>query len=61
MSWDRDHAIGFHDFERGFQQQLFPRGIADLHGRTLFARVVVEFSRRHRCAVNAVAAGLEPR
>ncbi len=55
---DRDHAIGFHDFEAGFQQQLFREGIADLHGRTLLVRIVVEFGRRHRGAVNAVAAGL---
>ena len=55
---DRDHAIGFHDFEAGFQQQLFREGIADLHGRALLGGVIVEFGRRHRGAVNAVAAGL---
>ena len=55
---DRDHAIGCHDFEAGFQQQLFREGIADLHGRALLGGVVVEFGRRHRGAVNAVAAGL---
>ena len=55
---DRDHAIGCHDFEAGFQQQLFGEGIADLHGRALLGGVVVEFGRRHRGAVNAVAAGL---
>ena len=55
---DRDHAIGRHDFEAGFQQQLFREGIADLHGRPLLGGIVVEFGRRHRGAVNAVAAGL---
>ena len=55
---DRDHAIGLHDLEAGFQQQLFREGIADLHGRPLLGAVVVEFRRRHRGAVNAVAAGL---
>ena len=55
---DRDHAIGRHDFEAGFQQQLFGEGIADLHGRALLGRVVVEFGRRHRGAVDAVAPGL---
>ncbi len=55
---DRDHAIGFHDFEAGFQQQLFREGIADLHGRPLLGGIVVELGRRHRGAVNAVAAGL---
>ena len=55
---DRDHAIGFHDFEAGFQQQLFREGIADLHGRPLLGGIVVELGRRHRGAVDAVAAGL---
>ena len=55
---DRDHAIRRHDFEAGFQQQFFRKGIADLHGRPLLGRVVVEFGRRHRGAVDAVAAGL---
>ena len=55
---DRDHAIGCHDFEAGFQQQLFGEGIADLHGRALLFGIVVELGRGHRRAVNAVAAGL---
>ena len=55
---DRDHAIGFHDFEAGFQQQLFREGIADLHRRPLLRGIVVELGRGHRGAVNAVAAGL---
>ena len=55
---DRDHAIGFHDLEAGFQQQLFREGIADLHGRALLGGIVVELGRRHRGAVNAVAARL---
>ena len=32
-------------------------GIADLHGRALLRRFFVELRRRHRRAVNAVAAG----
>ena len=32
---DRDHAIGGHDFEARFEQQLLGEGIADLHGRAL--------------------------
>ncbi|OIQ72383.1 hypothetical protein GALL_459930 [mine drainage metagenome] len=55
---DRDHAIGLHDFEAGFQQQFLGKGIADLHRRGFFGRVVVEFGRCHRGAVNTVAAGL---
>ncbi len=55
---DRDHAIGCHDFEAGFQQQFFGEGIADLHGRPLLGGIVVEFGRGHRGAVNAVTAGL---
>lgn len=55
---NRDDAIRFHDFETCFQQQLFSERIADLHGRTLLCRVIIEFGRRHGRAVNAVAAGL---
>ncbi len=55
---DRDHAIRRHDFEAGFQQQLFREGIADLHGRALLRGIVVELGGCHRGAVNAVAAGL---
>ena len=55
---DRDHAAGFHDLEAGFEQQLLGKGIADLHGRTLLFREVVELGRGHRGAVNAVASGL---
>ena len=55
---DRDHAIGGHDLEAGLQQQFFGEGIADLHGRALLGGIVVELGRRHRGAVNAVAAGL---
>ena len=58
MSWIAITQSACHDFEAGFQQQLFGEGIADLHGRALLGRIVVEFGRRHRGAVNAVAAGL---
>jgi len=40
---DRDHATGCHDLQARFQQQLFGKGIADLHGGALLSRIVVEF------------------
>ncbi len=50
---DRDHAVGFHDFEAGFQQQFFRKGIADLHGRTFLGgsrrRIRPTPSRRREC------------
>ena len=58
MSWIAMTQSACHDFEAGFQQQLFGEGIADLHGRALLGGIVIELGRRHRGAVNAVAAGL---
>ena len=46
-----------HDFETGFEQELFRERIADLHGRPLLLGVGAEFGRRHGGAVNAVAPG----
>ena len=55
---DRDHAALLHDLETRLEQQLLCERIADLHGRPLFLGIVVEFRRRHRGAVDAVAPGL---
>ncbi len=51
-----DAALG-HDFQTGFEQELFRKRIADLHRRPLFLGVGAEFGRRHGGAVDAVAAG----
>ena len=55
---DGDDAALLHDFEAGFEQQLLRERIAHLHGRTFLLGIVVELRRRHRRAVDAVAAGL---
>jgi hypothetical protein len=39
---DRDDAALLHDLEAGFEQKFFGEGIADLHGRTLLVRGIVE-------------------
>ena len=53
-----DAGIGRHDLEAGLEQQLLHERIADLHGRALLRRLLVELGRRHRRAVDAVAARL---
>ena len=55
---DGDDAVVRHDFETGFEQQLFRERIADLHGRALLLGVGAELGRRHGGAVDAVAPGL---
>ena len=55
---DGDDAALVHDLEAGLEQQLFRERIADLHGRAFGFRVLAEFRRGHRGAVDAVAAGL---
>ena len=55
---DGDDDVRRHQLEAGFDQQLLGEGVADLHGRALLVRFVVELGRRHRRAVDAVAAGL---
>ena len=55
---DADERVGLHHLETRLEQQLLHERIADLHGRPLLRRLVVELRRRHRRAVNAVAAGL---
>ncbi len=52
---DRDDGAGRHEFEAGFEQQLLGEGVADLHGRALAQRVVVEGRRRHGGPADAVA------
>ncbi len=55
---DAEDGAGLHDFEAGLHQQLFHERIADLDGRTLLRRLLVELRRRHGRAVNTVASGL---
>ncbi len=55
---DRDDGAGRHEFEAGFEQQLLGERVADLHGRALGQRIVVEGRRRHGGAADAVASGL---
>ena len=54
---DSNHRAGFHQFQAGFQQQLFGKGIADLHRRAFFFRIRLEAGRGHAGPVDAVAAG----
>ena len=53
-----DDGAGLHRFQTGFEQKLFEKRIAHLHVRTLLLGLLGELGRRHRRAVNAVAAGL---
>ena len=53
-----DDGAGCHQFEAGFQQAFFGKGVADLNGRALFLDLLVEFGRGHCGAADAVAAGL---
>ena len=46
-----------HQLEARLEQQLLHERIADLHRRPLLRRLLVELRRRHRRAVDAVAAG----
>ena len=55
---DADERVGLHHLEAGLEQQLLHERIADLHRRALLRRLLVELGRRHRRAVDAVAAGL---
>ena len=55
---DRDHGAGLHQLEAGLEQELLGERVADLHGRALLLRGVVELGRGHGGAVDAVAAGL---
>ncbi len=53
-----DARVGRHHLEARLEQQLLHERIADLHGRAFVRRTVVELGRRHRGAVDAVAARL---
>ena len=53
---DADERVGLHQLEARLEQQLLHERIADLHRRPLLGRLLVELRRRHRRAVDAVAA-----
>ena len=53
-----DERVGLHHLETGLEEQLLHERIADLHRRALLRELVVELRRRHRRAVNPVAARL---
>ena len=55
---EADDRARLHDLETRLHQELLHERIADLHRRTFLRRLVVELGRRHRRAVDAVAAGL---
>ena len=55
---DADERVGLHHFEARLEQQLLHERIAHLHRRPLLRRLLVELRRRHRRAMNPVAAGL---
>ena len=55
---DADQRAGLHDLETRFEQELLGERVAHLDGRALLFRFLVELGRRHRRAVDAVAAGL---
>ena len=55
---DADQRVALHHLEARLEQELLHERIADLHRRTLLRRRLVELRRRHRRAVDAVAAGL---
>ena len=55
---DGNDRIGGHQLQAGLDQQLFGEGVADLNGRALLLRLVVEGGGRHRGAVDAVTPGL---
>ena len=54
---NRDDRAGLHQFEAGFEQQLFGEWIADLHRWALFLRVGLESGRCHGRAMDSVAPG----
>ncbi len=55
---DGDDRARGHQFQAGFEEQLLGEGVADLHGRALGLRALVELGGGHGGAVDAVAAGL---
>ena len=55
---DADERVGLHHLETRFEEEFLHERIADLHRGPLLRRLLVEFRRRHRRAVDTVAAGL---
>ena len=53
-----DDRVGRHELKAGLEQKLLGEGIANLHGRPLLLRALVELGGRHGGAVDAVASGL---
>ena len=51
-----DNRTCRHEFETGFHQALFCKGIAHLHRRALFLDRVVKLGRGHGCPAHAVPA-----
>ena len=47
---DRHQAVALHELEASLEQQLLGERIADLHGRPLLIRVLVELGRRDMLA-----------
>ncbi len=52
---DADDRVGLHQLEARLEEQLLGERVADLHGRALLFRLLVELGGRHRRAVDAVA------
>ena len=53
-----EHGARLHHFQAGLQQQFFKERVAHLDIGPLLFRAFGELLARHRCAVDAVAAGL---
>ena len=58
---DRDDGVALEDLEDGFEDELLHERVAHLHGRAALRLLVVEDVRRHRRAVDPVAARLRAR
>ena len=55
---DADERVALHHLEARFEQELLHEGVAHLHRGALLVQLLVELRRRHRRAMDAVAAGL---
>src|ERR671930_434830 len=54
---DSSHGIMREQFQTSFEQQFFLERIANLHGWTIFARLLSQFARSERGASKTVASG----